>query len=121
MFLATNYQLRSFGGAKTQCMEDYIKPTIKLSSKQIIFHCGTNNLPKTEDPGTITKNICDLAKNIKANTAKVAISVIIPRRDAFNLKAKEVNETLKKACEEQKIPFLSHHGINTRYPWSSFE
>ena len=59
--------------------------------------------------------ITKLAKNIKAGTAKVAISGIIPRRDTFNLKAKQVNETLKKICEEEKIPFISHHGINTRF------
>ena len=108
--------VRSFGGAKTQCMEDYIKPTIKLSPKQIILHCGTNNLPSSEDPETIAKNIINLAK---ADNAKVAISGIIPRRDAFNLKGKQVNETLKKACEEQKIPFILHHGINTRYHLNS--
>ena len=39
--------LRSFGGAKTQCMEDYIKPTVNLSS--IIPHCRTNNLPGNEN------------------------------------------------------------------------
>ena len=46
---------------------------------------------------------------------KVAISGIIPRRDTFNIKAKQVNETLKKICEEEKIPFISYHGINTRF------
>ena len=111
--------VRSFGGAKTQCMEDYIKPTIKLSPKQIILHCRTNNLPSSEDPETIAKNIINLAKNIKADSTKVAISGIIPRRDTFNLKTKQVNETLKKICEEEKIPFISHHGINTRFHLNS--
>ena len=45
-------------------MEDYIKPTGKLSLKQIILHCGTNNLPSSEEPETIVKNIINLAKNI---------------------------------------------------------
>ena len=111
--------VRSFGGAKTQCMEDYIKPTVKLSPKQTILHCGTNNLPSSEDPETIPKNVINLAKKIKADTKKVAISGIMPRRDAFNLKAKQVNETLKKICEEEKIPFISHHGINTHYHLNS--
>ena len=65
--------VRSFGGAKTQCMEDYIKPTVKLSPNQIILHCGTNNLPSSEDPETITRSIINIAKNIKANNVKVAI------------------------------------------------
>ena len=102
-------------------MEDYIKPTVKLSPNQIILHCGTNNLPSSEDPETITRSIINIAKNIKANNVKVAVAIsgIIPRRDTFNLKAKQVNETLKKICEEEKIPFISHHGINTRFHLNS--
>ena len=111
--------VRSFGGAKTQCMEDYVKPTVKLSPNQIILHCGTNNLPSSEDSETITKNIINIAKNIKGDTVKVAISAVIPRMDTFNLKAKQVNETLKKICEEEKIPFISHHDINARFRLNS--
>ena len=99
-------------------MEDYIKSTVTLSPKQIILHYGTNNLPSSEDPETIAKNITNLAKNIKAGTAKVAISGIIPTRDTFNLKAIQANET-EKICEEEKIPFISHHGINARFHLNS--
>ena len=91
----------------------------ELSPKQIILQCGTNNLPSSEDPETIAKSIINLAKNIKADTAKVAVLGIIPRRDAFNLKTKQVNETLKKICEEEKVPFVLHHGINTHYHLNS--
>ena len=90
-------------------MEDYIRPSVKLSLKQIILHCGTNNLRSSEDPENIAKNIMNLPKNIKTDTAKVAVAGIIPRRDTFNLKAKQVNETLKN------ISFIPHHGINTRF------
>ena len=60
----------------------------------------------------------NLAKNIKTETTKVAISGIIPR-DTFNHKAKQVNQTLKKICEEENIPFISHHGINNRFHLNS--
>ena len=59
---------RSFGGAKTQCMEDYIKLTVKLSPEQIILHCGANNLRSSEDPETIVNIIMNFAKNIKTGT-----------------------------------------------------
>ena len=85
-----------FGGAKAQCREDCIKPTMKLSQKQINLHCGTNNSPSSENPEAIAKNIINLPQNIKADSAKVAIPGIIPRRDTFNFKAKQVNETLKE-------------------------
>ena len=73
-------------------MEDYIKPTVKFSPKQIILHCGTNNLPSSEDPETTAKNIINLTKNSKADTVKVAISGIIPRRGTFNLNYKLENQ-----------------------------
>ena len=92
---------------------------VKLYPKQKIFHCGTNKLPSSEDPGTIAKNIINISKNIKADTVKVAILGIIPRRDTFHLKAKQINETLKNICKEEKIPFISHHGINTRFHLNS--
>ena len=111
--------VRSFGRAKTKCMEDYIKPAVKLAPKQIILHCGTNNLPSNEDPETIAKDIMTLAKNIKIDTTKVAILDIILGRDNFNHKAKHVNQTLKKICEEENIPFISHHGINNRFHLNS--
>ena len=79
-------------------MEDYIKPTVKLSPKKIFFHCGINNLPSRENQETIANNIINLGKKIKTDIAKAAISGIIPRRDTFYLKAKQINETLKKIC-----------------------
>ena len=106
--------VRSFGGAKTQCMEDYIKPTIKLSPSQMIIHCVTNNLPSNEEPIVIADNIINLAKKAKSGVHKVAISGIIPRRDRHNQKAKQVNDILKHSCVDENIPFISHHGLNPR-------
>ena len=95
--LNNNYHVvvRSFGGAKTQCIEDYIKPTIKLCPNQIIIHCGTNNLPSNEEPKTIADNIINLAKKAKSDVHKVVTSGIIPRRDEHNQKAKQVSDILK--------------------------
>ena len=92
-------------------MEDYIKQTVKLSPKQIILICGTNNLPSSEIQKPLQKTLLLSPKTSKL--IKIAISGIIPRWDTFNLKAKQVNETLKKICEEEKIPFISRCGINT--------
>ena len=68
-----------------------------------------------EDLETIAKNIMNLTKKIKTGTTKVAILGIIPRRDTFKQEAKQVNKTLKKICEEENIPFISYHDINTRF------
>ena len=97
-------------------MEDYIKLTVKLFSKQIIIHCITNKLTSRiytvtsrQYLETIAKNIIKLAKNIKADATKVAILGIIPRRDTFNIKAQQVNDTLKKDMRrrENSIHFES--------------
>ena len=104
----------SFGGAETQCMEDYIKPTIKLSPDQIIIHCGTNNLPSNGEPKTSTDNIINLAKKAKSDVSKVAMSGTIPGRDRHNQKAKQVNDILKQPFVDEDIAFISHHGIDPR-------
>ena len=106
--------VHSFGEAKTRRMEDYIKPTIKLSPNQIIIHCGTNNLLSNEEPKTIADNIINLVKKVKSDAHRVAISDIVPRRDRHSKKAKQVNDILKQFCVEENIPFISHHGINPR-------
>ena len=96
-----------------------MKPTVKLSSKQIILYCGSKTLTSNEVLETIAENNMNLAKNIKTDAAKVAILGIIPRRVSFNHKAKQVNETLKKVCEEENILFISHLGISTRFHLNS--
>ena len=77
-------EVQWFGGAKTQCMEDYIKLTMKLCPKQIFLHCITKKLPSSEAPETIAKNIINHAKNIKADATKVTISGIIPWHHGIN-------------------------------------
>ena len=61
----------------------------------------------------------NLARNIKTYNTKVAISSIISRRNSFNLKAKQVTETLKKIGESENNPSISHDGINTRFHLNS--
>ena len=39
-----NIFVKSFPGAKTSCMHDYVKPSLKLKSDLFILHCGTNDL-----------------------------------------------------------------------------
>ena len=37
--------VRSFSGAKTTCMRDYIKPCLRENSPEhVVLHVGTNNL-----------------------------------------------------------------------------
>ena len=90
-----------------------------LPPKQIILHRRNNNLPSSEDPETTVKKIMNLTENIKTDTTKIAVSGIIPRRDTFNHKAKQVNEILKKICKEENILFIARHGSNTHFHLNS--
>ena len=42
----------------------------------------------------------------------VVVSSIVPRKDRFKNKAKEVNENLKDKCEEHNFQLVQHHNIN---------
>ena len=48
----------------------------------------------------------NLAKNIKTNTAKIAILGIIPKRYTFNHKAKQVNSEKGMERKEHSIHFV---------------
>ena len=36
--------VKHFSGATTNCMEDYMKPSLRKDPNHIILHVGTNNL-----------------------------------------------------------------------------
>ena len=36
--------VKIFSGASTTCMEDYMKPSLRMSPDQCILHIGTNDL-----------------------------------------------------------------------------
>ena len=107
----------SFHGAKKQFIGGYInyRLTVKLAPKQITFHWGTNNLLPSVDLETIAKKIVNITKNVKTDITKVIILGIIQGRDNFKLKNKQATKHLKKICKEDNIPFILHHGINTRF------
>ena len=93
-------------------MRYYSVPTTEQNPNQIVLHFGTNNLPTDKTPVQISNNIIGLATGLKTSTNTVVISGIIPRRDEHNKNGKELNELLKKLCNNNNIPFISHANIN---------
>ena len=49
--------VKTFPGAKTSCMVDYIKPSLKNKPDVILLHVGTNNLKTDDKPEDIAENI----------------------------------------------------------------
>ena len=81
-----NIFVKSFPGAKTSCMHDYVKPSLKLKSDLFILHCGTNDLKSEKSPEIIAKEILNLAAKMKQPDNEVMISSITSRRDKINQK-----------------------------------
>ena len=59
---------------------------------------GTNDLSSDKEPKDIANDIMQLAKSVKTGANKVAVSSILPRKDKFNSKAKELNTHLQDIC-----------------------
>ena len=59
-------KVRSFSSAKTRCMYDHAKPTIReVSPEHIILHVGTNDLNSEKTASKISNSIIDLANSLK--------------------------------------------------------
>ena len=67
------------------------KPTQEKLPAEIIINVGTNELYSDKEPKDVANDIMKLAKSVKTDASKVAVSTILPRKDKFNSKAKEVN------------------------------
>ena len=66
--------LKTFSGAKTACMHDYLKPLVRSSLDHFILHAGTNDLSSDKSPEELARSITDLATSIKNEKHDVSIS-----------------------------------------------
>ena len=57
--------VKTFSGAKTTCMHDYVKPSGRSSLDHFILHVGTNDLSSDRPPEERARSIIDLARLIK--------------------------------------------------------
>ena len=104
--------VKHFSGAKIAGMNQYKKPTQEKSPAEIIIHVGKNDLSSDKEPKDIANDIIQLAKSVKTGANKVAVSIILPRKDRFNSKAKEVNTHLLDICSSSNLPLITHSNIN---------
>ena len=104
-----NVYVRQFSGAKTKCMNDYVKPcTRENDPDHIIFHVGTNDIPSTKTPECIAQSISDLAKSVLSENCNVSVSNIIPRNDQWNNKVREVTDCSARLCKNENISLIDH-------------
>ena len=105
--------VHSTSGADSAAFKHYIKPVITKKPKQIVIHCGTNDL---ENPNidTVT-NIKDIIEEIARSTPEtiIAISSIISRYDKplLNRKIKELNKEIQQMCTNLGAAFINNDNI----------
>ena len=73
---------------------------------------GANNLSSKKEPKDIANDIIWLAKSVKTDASKVAVSNILPRKGKFNSKVKEVNTHLQDICSSNNLPLITHNNIH---------
>ena len=102
--------VKQFSGARTKCMKDYMKHSLRENSDHFIIHVGTNDLNTERSPELIAKSIVDLATTLKDNSRDVSASNIIVRGNNSNLNEKgcEVNAHLTEMCKERKLNLINH-------------
>ena len=81
-------------------MKSYIIPTVELEPDAIVIHCGTTNLRRKEQPEEIAYEIVNLASSIKSKKNQVVVSSIIPRKDHYRDKAKQMKASLRSVLVE---------------------
>ena len=102
-------KVRSFSSAKTRCMYDHAKPTIReVNPEHIILHVGTNDLNSEKTASQISNSTIDLANSLKNETNNIHVSLIVPRNDNLNNKVNEVNNRLINMCEQRNIKIINH-------------
>ena len=84
--------VKSFPGAKIECVKDYIKPTLKFNPDAIILHVGTNDLRSEKSAEEIGNEVISLVNTIKTSDNEVIVSTIIARDDSLNQKGNDVKK-----------------------------
>ena len=97
--------VRSFPGATTQCMADYMKPSVRVKPSHFILHVGTGDLYSNVPPDEIAKAIIDLASELKSEKSDVSFSSIVMRADKpeLNEKGSEINNHLKEISKSKSF------------------
>ena len=112
----TRSLVRSFPGADSDDMLDYLKPILtKKKPRYLILHVGTNDITSGCDTSKNLERIRDLVIEISPNTELIISNVIV--RDDKNAtkdmknEVKLKNELLSKFCERFNLHLINHDNI----------
>ena len=73
-------KVRPFSSAKTSCMHDHAKPTIRaINPEHIILYVGTNDFKSEKTVSQIANSITELANSLKNEINSIHVSLTVPR------------------------------------------
>ena len=106
-------KVRPHGGATSEDMLDYVKPTVRKKPDQIILHIGTNDVTNGVDTIINVKKLVNYIKE-ESPISSICISSLITRADRKGLDTKvmELNKKLDRFCDEQDVKFINNKNIN---------
>ena len=81
--------VKTFSGATTTCMENYIKPSLRMSPDHFILHTRANDLASSKRSQEIVNSIINLVCQLKTNSHDVSVSTTIVRGDDKKLNEKD--------------------------------
>ena len=102
--------VKHFSGSTTNCLDDYMKPSLRKDLIHTMLHVGTNDLILNGTSQDIATSIVNLACSMKDKNCDISISNIILRTDnkKFNQKGQEVNTHLKDMCNDKNIYLIDN-------------
>ena len=107
--------VRSFPGANSSEMLDYIKPLVNKKPQQMIIHIGTNDLTLKNPTDTI-ENLDNIRKLVTQHSPQtdLVFSQLLLRDDKVGLenKVKELNRNLRDFCKAYNLHLICHTNID---------
>ena len=89
------------------CMIMWSQP-FEILIQTILFSTAGLMMSSERTASQIPESIIELALLLKSQDNKIPVSLIIPRNDNLNNKAREVNSRLIHMCAEWNIPYIEH-------------
>ena len=94
-------------------MKWHVKPTTEQNPKNIILHCGANDINDDSDLQNVAEEIVELAKSISKDcNSSVTVSGIVPRYGKLNEKVRSANRLLRIYCRNMDMHFVGNENIN---------
>ena len=109
--LQNHVVVKSFAGATSTDMEDYLRPIIRKEPHKINLHVETNDISH-QPASRVAQGIANLGTQIVQDSpaTSIVISSILPRtyKPELSKKVIEANKLLQAFCDQNNWDFMNH-------------